>query len=180
MARNAKLLFFLLGCSDLFGAHGLRNEAPPPGNVPTLKSDVGNDGGQNERILVDMMMPGDRVSSIDRSTAICAADTSSQQGVEIEKTVIDYYYAIESTEEITTSDSAGRSIIRGLEDKLFRSIRPAVLWCYFDTSQGERRNLLRVKDDFRKLTLEEAGRQLSIVTVSTSPEDETTNSKKIQ
>mmetsp|Transcript_26189 Transcript_26189/g.71861 ORF Transcript_26189/g.71861 Transcript_26189/m.71861 type:complete len:434 (+) Transcript_26189:81-1382(+) len=162
MARNANLLFLLLGCSDMFGASALSQL-------------VGNVERQNERILVDMMMPGDRVSSIDRSAAICAADSIPDQGAEMKRTVVDYYYAIQSTEKITTSDSTGRSVIRMLENKLFRLIRPAILWCYFDESQGTRRNLLRGEDHFRRLTLEEARRQLSVVSVGNSPEDEATN-----
>lgn len=140
-----------------------------------------NNDEKHGRNLVNMMVPGDRVSSIDKSSAICTADSGDGQEVEIVRTVVDYYYAIESTDKITTKDSIGRTMIRLLENKLFRSIRPAVLWCYFDEPQNTRRNLLRdVADAFdkgdhlRKLTLEEARRRLSIVSVSNNPDDEET------
>ena len=137
MTRNAKLLFLFLGCLDLVGAYvsdNLITNSRPHRNGE-------NDIGQNERILSNMMMPGDRVSAMDRGSAICSADFDSDQEMAIERTVINYYYAIESNEMISTDDSAGRSIIRILEDKLFRAIRPAILWCYFDQSLFTRRNL---------------------------------------
>lgn len=80
------------------------------------------------RILTNIMMPGDRVSAMDKDGAICSADIDSDQNVEIERTEINYYYAIESTTKISTEEAAGRSMIRLLEDKLFRAIRPALLW----------------------------------------------------
>merc|ERR1719463_395947 len=79
------------------------------------------------------------------------------------------------------NDSTGRSIIRILEDKLFRTIRPAILWCYVDESTSTRRNLrssdissLQESETgkmFRKVSFDEA-RRLSIVSFSTSPEDQ--------
>jgi len=175
--RKAKLLVVLLGCADLFGAYGLNNGGLEIDPMPKQARE--KDDGKDGRSLADMMTPGDRVSAIDRSSAICSADSLSEQG-EIERTVINYYYAIESTEHITTSDSTGRYIVRMLEDKLFRAIRPAILWCYFDEAQETRRNLLHDTpvgfggDHFRRLTLEEAQRRLSIVSVSTSPQDKAT------
>ena len=181
MVRKAKLLVVLLGCADPFGAYGLNSSGGLEIDSMPKQAREKHDG-KDGRILADMMMPGDRVSSIDRSSAICSADSLSEQG-EIERTVINYYYAIESAEIITTADSTGRYIVRMLEDKLFRAIRPAILWCYFDESQDTRRNLLRDTpigfggDHFRRLTLEEAQRRLSIVSVSTSPEDKATTRK---
>lgn len=137
------------------------------------------------RILTNIMMPGDRVSAMDKDGAICSADIDSDQNVEIERTEINYYYAIESTTKISTEEAAGRSMIRLLEDKLFRAIRPALLWCYFDESPSFRRDLqgdnlpsLRgdgseKRETFRRLVDEEA-RRLSIVSFSTSPEDDET------
>jgi len=129
------------------------------------------------------MVPGDRVSAIDRANAKCSANPDPDREDSIKRTVVNYYYAIESTEKVTTNDSAGRSIIRVLEDKLFRTIRPAILWCYFDELPSTRRNLrnietsfLQVEDSakqtiFPKLRFEEA-RRLSIVSFSTNPQDQ--------
>lgn len=139
----------------------------------------------NKRILSNMMIPGDRVSAIGRDNAICAADYDPDQDAAIKRTVINYYYAIESSDEVTTDNSAGRAIIRMLEDKLFRAIRPAILWCYFDEPPSAGRNLLGDSSfsqqggdlekghTFRKLTLDDA-RRLSIVSFSNSPEDDET------
>ena len=114
---------------------------------------------QRGRQLTNLMMPGARVSAIDREGAICSADQTPNQDADITATVITYYYAIESSSEFISDNSKGRAIIRTLEDKLFRAIRPAILWCYFD------------EQDSRRLSLEDA-RRLSIVSFSNSPEDE--------
>jgi len=136
-------------------------------------------------LLPNMMVPGDRVSAIDRTSAKCSANPDPGRESSIKRTVINYYYAIESTEMVTTNDSAGRSMIRMLEDKLFRTIRPAILWCYFDALPSTRRNLRSYHTSFmqdqdsgkqnilRKLSFEDA-RHLSIVSFSTSPEDKET------
>ena len=137
MMRNTKLLFVLLGCCGIVRAYGSDNLLRSSGQHQNGDNHVGPDA----RILSNMMMPGDRVSAMDRNSAICSADFDSNQEIAIERTTINYYYAIESTEKLTTNDSAGRSMIRMLEDKLFRSIRPAILWCYFDQSLFTRRNL---------------------------------------
>ena len=84
------------------------------------------------RMLSDMMRPGDRVSAMDKESAICSANLITDREIATEQTVIDYYYAIESSEVVSTNDSTGRSMIRELEDKIFRAISPAVLWCYYE------------------------------------------------
>mmetsp|Transcript_8734 Transcript_8734/g.21312 ORF Transcript_8734/g.21312 Transcript_8734/m.21312 type:complete len:420 (-) Transcript_8734:114-1373(-) len=147
------------------------------------KSKVNIIDGYNGIESNNLMIPGYRVSAIDRASAKCSANPDHDRELSIQRTVVNYYYAIESTEKITTDDSAGRSIIRMLEDKLFRTIRPAILWCYFDEIPSTRRNLQSyatssLQDSeklkiFRKLSFEEA-RRLSIVSFSTSPEDQET------
>ena len=91
---------------------------------------------QVERSLsgMTMMMPGDRVSALDRKNVICSADFNPDPEMVMGKTVIDYYYAIESSEPITTADSTGKKVIGSLESLLFKLINPTVLWCYFDQS----------------------------------------------
>ena len=91
--------------------------------------------------LPNLMVPGDRVSAIDRASARCSTNPNLDRELSIQRTVVNYYYAIESTEKVTTNDPTGRSIIRMLEEKLFRTIRPAILWCYFDELTSTRRNL---------------------------------------
>lgn len=79
-----------------------------------------------------LMMPGERVSSLNRTDAICNAEMMIQDlGEPTQASVIDFYYAIESTELINTTTVAGRHIINEFEETLFTTIRDAVLWCYF-------------------------------------------------
>lgn len=140
--RNTTCFLALFGCFGLVRAdHGkniLRSSEHHQNMAKSIK--------QKERMLSlsTMMMPGNRVSAMDRGSAICTAEYNSDQEVAITRTVIDYYYAIESTKNVTTDNSAGRSMIRMLEDKLFRAIRPAILWCYFDELPLTRRDLLGI------------------------------------
>lgn len=89
----------------------------------------------------NLMVPGDRVSAMDRNKAVCSANYVPNIRAAIKPTVINYYYAVESSSELTTDDLEGRSMIRMLEEKLFRVIRPALLWCYFEEDPSTRRNL---------------------------------------
>jgi len=170
--KNANLFVALLGCCTVVGANvrdGLRESAIPHRRL-------GNYGKQNERRLANMMMPGERVSAMDKSSAICSANSMSDPGIAIETSVVNYYYAIESAEPISTEDPTGRSLISLLEDKIYRAIRPAILWCYFDESDDTQRKLsgdagVYPDDNIRRLTVEEA-RRLSVVSFSTSPQDE--------
>jgi hypothetical protein len=126
------------------------------------------------------MGPGKRVSSLNRNDAICAAGVNMDLSMPMEETVIDYYYAIESTNNVTTTNVQGRNLVRQLEDALFFAISPAVLWCYFDEDVNiGKRNLITSPDEagaHRRMTIEEA-RRLSIVSFTTSPEDDETTSK---
>mmetsp|Transcript_18264 Transcript_18264/g.33947 ORF Transcript_18264/g.33947 Transcript_18264/m.33947 type:complete len:468 (+) Transcript_18264:129-1532(+) len=141
---------------------------------------VVEDAENQQRALLDastaMMLPGKRVASLDRKNAICAAAVNMDLSIPLEETVISFYYAIESTVNITTSSVIGRNLVRKLEDKLFYAINPSILWCYYDegTNIGKR-NLLESSSldssAHRRMTMDEA-RRLSIVTFSTSPEDE--------
>ena len=137
--RSTALFLVLFGrCSNLVGAYHGDNLLSSSKQHQSGKTSAQH----NRRILSNMMMPGDRVSAIGRDNAICAADYDPDQDAAIKRTVINYYYAIESSDEVTTDNSAGRAIIRMLEDKLFRAIRPAILWCYFDEPPSAGRNLL--------------------------------------
>jgi hypothetical protein len=52
-----------------------------------------------------LMMPGERVSSLNRTDAICNAETMMQDlGEPTQASVIDFYYSIGSTELINTTD----------------------------------------------------------------------------
>lgn len=133
MTEKRNILFFLLlwGCCDFSEVHGASNNSQRKSKHHQRVER--NDTIQDERILSDMMMPGYRVSSMDRKNATCSAnDDNTDRETAMKKTVIDYYYGIESSEYISTDTSIGRSIIRKLEDKLFKQISPAVLWCYYD------------------------------------------------
>lgn len=175
--KNANLFVTLLGCCSVLGANvrgGLRESA-------ILHRRLESNVKQDERRLANMMMPGERVSAMDKSSAICSVNSMSDPGIAIETTVINYYYAIESTEPISTDDTTRRSLIDLLEDKIYHAIRPAILWCYFDESDDTQRNLLGdadvdTNDNIQRLTFEEA-RRLSVVSFSTSPQDEETSSK---
>lgn len=187
--RLTALLLLLFGCFDQVGAYG--GDDGLRGSTQQQTREISDE--QMDRKLYNMMMPGARVSAMDRDGAICSAEQISDQNAAINATVIKYYYAIESSTNVTTDNAEGRSIIRMLEDKLFRAIRPAILWCYFDESPSQR-NLLDIgrlsssqdvldvsgpekRDTLRKLTLEQA-RRLSIVSLSSSPEDEEITSCK--
>jgi len=180
--RNTTFLLVTFGCFGLVGAFY--------GDNLLRRSNQHQNGGNIVKRKVrklsqsNIMIPGDRVSAMDRDSAICSADYDPDQDVAIERTVIDYYYAIESTAKITTDDSVGRSMIRMIEDRLFRAIRPAILWCYFEEPPLAKRNLLldngssslqgnNLEKEYisRKLYLEET-RRLSVVSFSNSPEDE--------
>ncbi len=150
------MLLFIVGCfGSLVGAmagdDGLRGSKRIESGEKFTE--------QRGRQLANLMKPGARVSAIDREGAICSADQMPNQDAEIKATVITYYYAIESSSEFISDNSEGRAIIRMLEDKLFRAIRPSILWCYFEEGNS------------RRLSLEDA-RRLSIVSFSNSPEDE--------
>jgi hypothetical protein len=137
MTWKGNILFILLwGCYDLSRVYGTSSDNfQRKSRHLHHQQDVkeNNDIIQDERrILSDMMRPGDRVSAMDRESAICSANLITDREITTEQTVIDYYYAIESSEVVSTNDSTGRSMIRELEDKLFRAISPAVLWCYYD------------------------------------------------
>lgn len=149
MKHSSKLtLLFLVGCiGNLVGA---------------MSADDGLRGSkrvERGRQLANLMMPGARVSAIDREGAICSADQMPNQDAEITATVIKYYYAIESSSEFISDNSEGKAIIRTFEDKLFRAIRPSILWCYFEEGNS------------RRLSIDDA-RRLSLVSFSNSPEDE--------
>jgi hypothetical protein len=129
-----------------------------------------------QRSLVNMMVPGPRVAEMDRSTAICGAEYNYDSSIPMESTVIEYYYGIESTENITTSSVKGSMLIHDLEETLFMAINPSILWCYYDESDIGKRNLKALGDHaHQRMTLEEA-RRLSIVTFATTPDDEETTS----
>ena len=129
---------------------------------------------EHRSLAEDMMMgmPGKRVAGMDRTNAVCSASISYDTSVPMEESVIEYYYAIESTYNITTSEVDGSMMVRDLEETLFHAINPAILWCYYDETNVGKRNLM----ERRRMTLEEA-RRLSIVTFSTTPEDEETDSE---
>lgn len=129
------------------------------------------------RSLVNMMVPGPRVAAMDRTAAICSATYSYDLSVPMEETVVEYYYAIESSENITVNEMNGSQLIRNLEETLFHVIHPAILWCYYDNGTVGKRKLEASREvhAMRRMTLEEA-RRLSIVTFSTTPEDEETTS----
>jgi hypothetical protein len=135
MTWKGNVLFILL-CYDLSRVYGTRSDNLQRKSRQLYhQHDVkeNNDIIQDERrILSDMMRPGDRVSAMDREGVICSANMITDREIATEQTVIDYYYAIESSEVVSTNDSTGRSMIRELEDKLFRAISPAVLWCYYE------------------------------------------------
>ncbi len=187
--RLTALVLLLFGYFDPVGAYG--GDDGLRGSTQQQTGEIIDE--QMDRKLYNMMMPGARVSAMDRDGAICSAEQISGQNATINATVIKYYYAIESSTNFTTDNAEGRSVIRMLEDKLFRAIRPAILWCYFDESPSQR-NLLDIgrlsssqgmldvgdfeqRDTLRKLTLEQA-RRLSIVSFSSSPEDEEITSCK--
>jgi hypothetical protein len=131
---------------------------------------------QERRSLADMMAPGPRVAGMDRRSAICTAGVNYDLSVPMEETVIEYFYAIESVDNITTSDIEGTMLVRSLEETLFHAINPAILWCYYDESRVGKRYLKGTDNARRRMTMEEA-RRLSIVTFSTTPEDEETTSE---
>jgi hypothetical protein len=133
---------------------------------------------QSHRALdSNMMAPGPRVAGMDRTAAVCSATYTYDLSVPMEETIIEYYYAIESTDNITVKDLDDSMLVRSLEETLFHAIHPAILWCYYDDSTIGKRNLETMGDIHgRRMTLEEA-RRLSIVTFSTTPEDEETTSK---
>ena len=138
--RSTTFVLVTFGCFGLVGAfHGdnLLRRSKQHQNGGVIIKRKGRELSQS-----NIMIPGNRVSAMDRDSAICSADYDPDQEVAIERTVIDYYYAIESTAKITTNDSVGRSMIRMLEDKLFRAIRPAILWCYFEEPPLAKRNLV--------------------------------------
>ncbi|KAG7361688.1 hypothetical protein IV203_036789 [Nitzschia inconspicua] len=124
----------------------------------------------------EMLVPGPRVAILDRKEAVCSATYNYDLSVPMENTVIQYFYAIESTEIITIKDVQDSMLVRRLEETLFRAIHPAILWCYYDDSTIGKRHLEEKTGDLhgRRMTLEEA-RRLSIVTFSTTPEDEETS-----
>ena len=125
-----RTIFFLLcfGYVDLSrAARNLGgNDIEPTGRMLSIQS--------------DMMIPGPRVEAMNRTSAICTANMNGNPEVQVatERTEINYYYAIESKGNLTTVNSEGRSIIRLLENKLYRAIRPAILWCYYDTMPPSR------------------------------------------
>jgi hypothetical protein len=129
------------------------------------------------RILENMMAPGARVAGMDRTKAICSATYNSDFSVAMEETVVEYYYAIESSDNITLKAMDDSMLVRNLEESLFHAIHSAILWCYYDVGTVGKRNLEASGDIHarRRMTLEEA-RLLSIVTFSTTPEDEETTS----
>ena len=136
---------------------------------------------QSHRSLSSSFMgPGKRVSSLNRNDAICAAGVNMDLSMPMEETVIDYYYAIESTNNVSTTNIQGRNLVRQLEDSLFYAISPAVLWCYYDEDVNiGKRDLIASPLEagaHRRMTVEEA-RRLSIVSFSTSPEDDETTSE---
>jgi hypothetical protein len=149
----------LLGLCDEIGADNLRG-----------------DRGDGQRSLVDMMEPGQRVADMDRNSAICSAGTDMNPTMPKNETVIDYYYAIESSQNISTSTVEGQALVLELEEAIFMKISPAILWCYYDNVNIGKRDLSvtasSMEDSIhRRMTLEDA-RRLSIVTFSTSPMDE--------
>ncbi len=154
------------------------------------ESDSETDIGQRHRSLTDYMMPGDRVSGMERADAICGAQYSLNLGAAMQETDVSYYYAIESSTFINGTDMAGMTVIRALEQQLYESISGMILWCYFEESPpvivrssgegGSGRNLFPARarsdnsnnqGDRRRLTLEVA-RRLGIVTFSPSPFDQ--------
>lgn len=147
-----------------------------------------------------LMMPGDRVQSLDRTKAICRADMMSDPDIPTERTIVNYYYAIESSSFINSTDADGRKLITNLEEILFWTVQDAIIWCYYDetdpnavivsrsheggrillspedkmamTDQGQAG--IVVEEDGRslgRLSLNDA-RRLNILTYSTSPADE--------
>ena len=122
-----------------------------------------------------MGTPGPRVAGMDRRSAICTAGVNYDLSVPMEETFIEYFYAIDGTDNITTSDVDGTMLVRSLEETLFHAINPSILWCYYDESRVGKRFLKGTKEPRRLMSLEEA-RRLSIVTFSTTPEDEETTS----
>lgn len=132
------------------------------------------------RDLADMMAPGPRAGAMDRSTAICTAGIKYDLTVPMEETLIEYYYAIETRENITMGNSDGTMLVRDLEETLFHAINPAIVWCYYDESTIGKRLLatLTAEPSYHqhRMNIDEA-RRLSIVTFSTTPEDEETTSE---
>jgi hypothetical protein len=86
-----------------------------------------------DNVMNNMLMrPGERVSALNRTDAVCTAGMMNDLTLPTERTVINFYYAIESTTFINTTAMSGRRIISLFEEKLFRTIHDAVLWCYYD------------------------------------------------
>ena len=138
MLRLTALFLLIFGSLDQAGA--FNDEYRLRGLTQQQSREMAS--GQMERKLSNMMIPGARVSAMDRDGAVCSTQSLfGGQNVAINATLIKYYYAIESSTNFTADSAEGRSIIRMLEDKLFRVIRPAILWCYFDESPTQR-NLL--------------------------------------
>ena len=176
---NATLSLWLL-VAGYYGVAAMKDGSVSSLRSGSINNNVGLEEQQGHRALDSMMVPGPRVAGMDRATAICSATYNYDLSVSMEETVIEYYYAIESTDNITVKDVEGSMLVRNLEETLFHAIHPAILWCYYDDSTIGKRNLEASSEDIhgRRMTLEEA-RRLSIVTFSTTPEDEETTSTYI-
>mmetsp|Transcript_31044 Transcript_31044/g.75017 ORF Transcript_31044/g.75017 Transcript_31044/m.75017 type:complete len:507 (-) Transcript_31044:297-1817(-) len=123
-----------------------------------------------------LMMPGERVSSLNRTDAICKVGMMQDLGEPSQVSVIDFYYAIESTSAINTTTVSGRRIINELEETIFATTHDAVLWCYFDEipdneiivsrssatgdhygDSGDRRQLQELQEEFADADKDESG-----------------------
>jgi hypothetical protein len=146
-------------------------------SAPRNNVNFGIDEQKSHRFLDNIMFPGPRVAGMDRTAAICSASYSYDLSVAMEETIVEYYYAIESSENITVKDTKGSMLVRNLEKTLFLAIHSSILWCYYENGTVGKRNLKPSGDIHarRRMSLEEA-RLLSIVTFSTTPEDEGTSS----
>lgn len=184
--RSVTFLFVFFGVFDLVGAYNVGNKRERIGSHRFWEGRA--DQEDQRQSPPNMMIPGDRVSAMDKDSAKCLTNPHPDREVAIKRTVVEYYYAIESTEKITTNEYSGRrSMVLALEENLFHEIKPALLWCYYDEVPFTRRNLrsypsisLQEGDHseegnvVRKLRLEDA-RRLSIVSFSNSPDDQETS-----
>lgn len=141
--RSTKVFLAFLYCLNTVGAfHGVDRSGVSKqhrnGETTTSAKQKGR-----SRSLSNIMMPGERVSAMEnKDSAICSAKRDPNLRAAINPTSINYYYAIESTSELVIDSLEGRATVRMLEDKLFRAIRPAILWCYFEEPPSPGRNLL--------------------------------------